>query len=215
MTGGKSDQIARSHGFFVRVRNRVINLEDELFGVDAQNHSAWSRFALEVDADGLRDHLLSSREGVRESDVIRAFRQELMVAFNSCRTAYEAHNTQKVLDLVQLLEDSPSSWVYDPLLLSVRNTTVSGLESFYVGTPRKMQDEEASQWLSNFEDRIKEKPFDRMTFKGFGQNAPVIRYDPDDRNLVINADHPFIDKLSEEGRTTEAGKAICHVGKPT
>ena len=83
LTGGKSDQIARSNGFFVRVRNRVINLEDELFGLEAQNHSAWSRFALEVDADGLRDHLLSSREGVRESDATRAFRQELRVAILS------------------------------------------------------------------------------------------------------------------------------------
>ena len=209
LTGGKSDQIARSNGFFVRVRNRVINLEDELFGLEAQNHSAWSRFALEVDADGLRDHLLSSREGVRESDATRAFRQELRVAFNSCRAAYEAQNTQKALDLMQLLEDSPSSWVYDPLLLSVRNTTLSGLESFYVSSPRKMQDEEATQWLSDFEDRIKERPFDKMTFKGFGQNAPVIRYDPDDRNLVVNADHPFIDKLSEEGRRQRLAKLFA------
>ena len=209
LTGGKSDQIARSNGFFVRVRERVINLEDELFGLEAQNHSAWSRFALEVDADGLRDHLLSSREGVRDSDATRAFRQELRAVFNSCRAAYEAQNTQEALDLLQLLEDSPSSWVYDPLLLSVRNTTLSGSESFYVSSPRKIQDVEASQWLSDFEDRIKEKPFDKMTFKGFGQNAPVLRYDPDDRNLVINAHHPFIDKLSDEGKRQRQAKLFA------
>ena len=200
LTGGKSDQIARSNGFFIRVRKRVINLEDELFGLEAQNHSAWSRFALEVDADGLRDHLLSSREGVRESDATRAFRQELRGAFNSCRAAYDALNTQKALDLMQLLEESPSSWVYDPLLLSVINTTMSGSESFYVGSPRNIDDSGTSQWLDNFQDRIKEKPFEKMIFRGFGENAPVVRYDPDDRNLVINADHPFINKLSDEGR---------------
>ena len=209
LTGGKSDQIARSNGFFVRVRKRVINLEDELFGLEAQNHSAWSRFALEVDADGLRDHLLSSREGVRESDATRAFRQELRAAFNSCRTAYEAQNTQKALDIMQLLEERPSSWVYDPLLLSVVNTTLTGSESFYVGSPRKMQDLEPSQWLSDFEDRVKEKPFERMTFEGFGQNAPVIRYDPEERRLVINAEHPFIDKLSDEGRRQRLAKLFA------
>ena len=48
LTDGKSDQLGRSHGFFVRVRGRVINLDDELFGVDALNHAAWSRFSLEV-----------------------------------------------------------------------------------------------------------------------------------------------------------------------
>ncbi len=200
LTGGKSAQIARSHGFFVRVRKRVINLEDELFGIEAQNHSAWSRFALEVDADGLRDHLLSSREGVRESDATRSFRQVLRNAFNACRAAYEAKNSQKALDLMQLLEDGPSSWVYDPLILSVISTTQSGSESFYVNSPRQAQGIEASQWLNEFEERVKEKPFEKMTFEGFGQNAPVLRYDPDDRNLVINADHPFIDKLSDEGK---------------
>ena len=32
LTTGKSEQFGRSNGFFVRVRGRVINLEDELFG---------------------------------------------------------------------------------------------------------------------------------------------------------------------------------------
>lgn len=209
LTGGKSDQIARSNGFFVRVRKRVINLEDELFGLEAQNHSAWSRFALEVDADGLRGHLLSSREGVRESDVTRAFRQELRIAFNSCRAAYEAKNTQQTIDLLQLLEDGPSSWVYDPLLLSVVNTTLSGSESFYVGSPRKVHDIDPLQWLSDFEARIKEKPFEKMTFKGLGQNSPVLWYDPDDRDLIVNADHPFIDKLSEEGKRQKLAKLFA------
>ena len=209
LTGGKSDRIARSNGFFVRVRKRVINLEDELFGLEAQNHSAWSRFALEVDADGLRDHLLSSREGVRESDVTRAFRQELRAVFNSCRAAYQAQNKQKALDLIQLLEDGPSSWIYDPLLLSVINTTLSGAESFYVSSPRKTQDVGTAKWLSEFEERIREKPFERMTFKGFGQNAPVLRYDPDERDLVVNADHPFIDKLSDEGRRQRLAKLFA------
>ena len=59
LTTGKSDQYGRSHGFFVRVRGRVINLEDELFGLEALNHAAWARFAMEIDADGLREHLLS------------------------------------------------------------------------------------------------------------------------------------------------------------
>ena len=67
LTGGKSADLARSHGFFVRVRERVINLEDELFGIAQPNHAAWVRFALDVRAEGLRNHLLSSREGVRDS----------------------------------------------------------------------------------------------------------------------------------------------------
>ena len=40
ITESKSEQYGRSHGFFIRVRGRVINLEDELFGLDALNHAA-------------------------------------------------------------------------------------------------------------------------------------------------------------------------------
>ena len=58
----------------------------------------------------------------------------------------------------------------------------------------------ASEWLDDFEDQIKEKPFQRMLFKGFGQNAPVLRYDPESRELMINAHHPFINKISDDGR---------------
>ena len=48
-----------------------------------------------------------------------------------------------------------------------------------------------------------------MTFKGFGQNAPVLRYDPNDRNLAVNADHPFIDKLSDEGKRQRLAKLFA------
>ena len=107
LTDGKSDQLGRSHGFFIRVRGRVINLDDELFGLNALNHAAWSRFSLEVNADGLRDHLLSSREGVRDSEPIREFRDILRKSFNECRTAYDswARRQVQMIDIDQLLSD--------------------------------------------------------------------------------------------------------------
>src|SRR5207247_7631314 len=99
LTQGKSDQYERSHGFFVRVRGRVINLEDELFGPDVLNHAAWSRFAMEVDADGLREHLLSSREGVRESSAIAMLREYLHGVFNVCRQAFDDWTVRQIDEL--------------------------------------------------------------------------------------------------------------------
>ena len=74
LTTGKSSGMGRSNGFFVRIRGRVINLDDELFGLPVVNLAAWSRFSMEIAVDGLRDHLLSSREGVRDSDLIDRLR---------------------------------------------------------------------------------------------------------------------------------------------
>ena len=198
LTKGKSEQAGRSHGFFIRVRGRVINLEDELFGVEALNHAAWSRFALKINADGLRDHLLSSREGVRDSEEIGEFRQYLRKTFNRCRAAYEewerSQNNQ--LDLVSLLSDDPSPRVTEPLLRGVRKTVETGSESFYIKAPKGVDDENILEWLAAYEDEASEKPFDRTEFLSDGPHAPAIRYDPSTRRLVVNRDHPFVDKLT-------------------
>ena len=204
LDGGKSDQINRSRGFFIRVRGRVINLEDELFGLEAQNHSAWSRFSLEVDAEGLREHLLSSREGVRDSESVRQFRNFLRREFNRCRSSFEKWNNQQSIDITQLLSDNPSFFLYDPILLSVRKTLESGSESFYVGVPVAGDDEDSSEWFANFEEQVKERPFQGILFEDAGINAPTLRYDPNTRNLFVNDEHPFIDKLRSgpRGRAT-------------
>ena len=202
LSTGKAGEVGRSHGFFIRVRGRVINLEDELFGLDALNHAAWSRFALEVDADGLRDHLLSSREGVRDSDDVRRFRDYLRCIFNTCRKAYENWEREQIegLDVGQLLSRAPSSHVTEPLFRSVRNAVETGTETFYVQTPAGVPEENRSEWLEEFESAMAGAPFDTTTFEKDGPNAPALRYDPGTRTLVVNAQHPFIDKLTNGGK---------------
>lgn len=202
LTTGKSEQLGRSNGFFVRVRGRVINLEDELFGVPQPNHAAWSRFALEVSADGLREHLLSSREGVRDSEDIKEFRDYLLNIFNQCRTAFDERNRKEneQLDIAALLSDNPSVHVTEPLFRSVRSAMKSGSESFYIDIPRGVEEENHSQWLMDYGNEVTERPFDKTEFVDSGPNAPALRYDPTTRSLVVNSEHPFVDKLTDGGK---------------
>ena len=211
LTTGKSEQIGRSHGFFIRIRKRVINLEDELFGVQQPNHAAWSRFALEVNADGLREHLLSSREGVRDSEEIRAFRKYLLDVFNQCRTAYEEWNRKEneQLDIIALLSENPSTHVTEPLIRSVRNTVETDSESFYIGIPHDVEEENRSEWLTTYEEEVSEKPFGETKFVHHGPNAPALRYDPATRSLVVNTDHPFVDKLTDGDKHRNPAKLFA------
>ena len=211
LTTGKSEQVGRSHGFFIRVRERVINLEDELFGVQQPNHAAWSRFALEVNAEGLREHLLSSREGVRNSEEIRAFREYLLDVFNRCRTAYEKRNKKenKQLDIIALLSENPSTHVTEPLIRSVRNTVETDSESFYIGIPYDVEEENRSEWLTTYEEEVSEKPFGETKFVPHGPNAPALRYDPTTRSLVVNTDHPFVDKLTDGDKHRNPAKLFA------
>lgn len=206
LTEGKSDQYGRSNGFFVKVRGRVINLEDELFGLPALNHAAWSRFSMEINADGLRHHLLSSREGVRESEAISVLRSYMHGAFNQCRTAYEKQSTaeQVDIDINRLLSSAPSAYVTEPLVESVRKVAVSGEESFYFAPPPPGTQEANPEWLDEFARESEASIFDAIEFRRTGERDRAIKFFPDTRILQINEDHPFIDKLLSTGRSKAA-----------
>lgn len=211
-TGKSSKKFGRrSNGFFIRVRGRVINVEDELFGIAQPNHAAWSRFSLEVDADGLRRHLLSSREGVRDSDDIRAFRDRLQTIFNSCRQAYDDWNRKETdqMDISALLSDDPSAYITEPLSRSVRNTVEAGNESFYIKMPGDITAESRAEWLDNYDREITDRPFNDTKFTEAGHNFPVARYDPATRNVSINSEHPFVDKLTRGGRYPNPAKLFA------
>lgn len=211
LTTGKSEDVGRSNGFFIRVRGRVVNLEDELFGIEALNHAAWSRFALEVNADGLREHLLSSREGVRDSEDIQRFRDYLRGLFNLCRSVYEAwaEKENEDLDIRRLLTDAPSAHFTDPLLHSVRSALETGTESFYIDTPRRALDEDPSEWLEAYEREVSQNPFDETVFENQGPNAPAVQYNPTSRKLVVNSEHPFVDKLTAGNKHRNPAKLFA------
>jgi hypothetical protein len=75
---GKSDALmGRSHGFFVRVRGRVVNLEDPLFHNTPISQATFNRFRADLDIDDLHEDLTAPREGVgvgRRRDVGRGGR---------------------------------------------------------------------------------------------------------------------------------------------
>ena len=212
LTTGKSEQFGRSHGFFVRVRGRVINLEDDLFGIEAVNHAAWSRFALEVHADGLRRYLLSSREGVRDCDQVREFRKVLLKYFNDCRSAYEEwdRSTNEQLEITGLLSDSPSiRHITEPLVRSVRSTVEAGEDSFYIDVPSSVEADDRHKWLAEYEINVSERPIEKSIIERQGPNAPALRYDPVSRRLVVNLEHPFVDKLTAGGRHRNPAKLFA------
>ncbi len=60
LTKGKASEIGHSHGFFVRVLGRLLNLNDPLFGMPALSHASFNRFRMEIDVDGLDEYLTST-----------------------------------------------------------------------------------------------------------------------------------------------------------
>lgn len=198
LSTGKSLQYGRSHGFFIRVRGRVINLEDELFGIEALNHSAWSRFVLDVDADGLREFLLSSREGVRESEPVYLFKEYLRAKFNECRAFYEREKKKELvgLDIEVLLRNASPSVLSDPLVEAVRQSLAAKKQpSHYITAPVDLDESDRDDWLKEFETTLADGPFKTLEFREVGAYDRLAEYESGEQRLVVNSDHPFIAKL--------------------
>ena len=211
LTAGKSVRVGRSHGFFIRVRERVINLEDELFGVTQPNHAAWSRFAMEIHAEGLQKHLLSSREGVRDSEAVREFRQYLRRIFNQCRSAYDDWNRMQVeeVDIQTLLTDTPSNHILEPLLSGIQFTLESGEDSFYISATKDNSDQDATERLASLREKIAHQPFKATTFVQHGPHAAAVRYTPSTCSLAVNIEHPFVNKLTNDDRNRNPAKLFA------
>ena len=194
-------QYHRSNGFFIRVRGRIINLDDELFGLEAQNHSAWSRFVLTVDADGLREHLLSSREGVKQSRSILLFRRYLREKFNECRAVFEKASREKLkgLDIERLLQDAPSTLVVEPFIDAVAQQLTDASDSYYIGVP-EVAEEDQEVWLETFSAQTSERPIEDIRFELRGPYDRLARWDAATRDLVVNKDHPYMAKLETHAK---------------
>jgi len=81
--GSKSSGLGRSHGIFLIVRGRLVNLDDPLLGMEAFSHGAFNRSRIIVHADELDDNLTSTRESIKESDPLRQLKEYLQKKFNN------------------------------------------------------------------------------------------------------------------------------------
>ncbi len=87
--GGKSEDLGRSHGFFVRVHNRLINETDPLFGARPLSFSTFYRFAAVIEAPDLNPFVTASRDDVEQTDLKAKLRELLIQLFNQARDLFE------------------------------------------------------------------------------------------------------------------------------
>jgi hypothetical protein len=204
LSSGKSSQMGRSHGFFVRVRDRVINLDDELFGLPALNYAAWSRFVMDVSADGLRTHLLSSREGVRTSEPVAVLREYLHAKFNSLRNVFEEKLREELkgIDIQQLLAEPYPSVIIEPLIDAIREDVVNpGSSSYYLEIPRDMDQPATEAWLETFESAARSHPFASVESVETGPYDRMAAYDATHQSVQVNKEHPFIGTLNAHSKS--------------
>jgi hypothetical protein len=206
---GKAEELGRSHGFFVSVLERLINITDETFGIDVElHHGVFTRFRMEVNADGLDDVITATRESIKESPALREIQDYLLSVFNAARSARtemeKAHPqtltaSERIANPPQALSQAPLRRIVtrafdeagdDRLLAEL----VTGTDELEGGAT----DLDASTNL-----------LEGITIEARGMDERIATYDLPRRMIVVNRDHPFIDNYIDDKGAVEPLQLIA------
>ena len=192
ISGGKSESLGASNGFFINILGRVINLDHTDFGLENLSHSAWAQFRATIRADGLDKELGVERKGLRDSRQVRIFKQFLMSTFNKARTALAETRMAEWPKAGDILNGSWESVPMRPLaqVVSERLTSGRGWPSSIDANEMKDVERIRHQWNKT----IEENPGDLISAvkpEALGEKMPFSLYRLPTRELLVNENHPY------------------------
>ena len=192
ISGGKSEGLGTSNGFYINILGRVINLEHTDFGLENLSHSAWAQFRATIRADGLDEDLGVEREGLRDSRQVRIFKRFLMSTFNKARTALAETRMAEWPKAGDILD---GSWKSIPMrqlaqVVSERLASGRGLPDSIENEEREDSEEIQRQWNTTIETNPGNL-ISAVRHEAFGPQVPFSRYKLPTRELLVNENHPY------------------------
>lgn len=209
---GKSDELGRSHGFFVYVLGRLINVEDGHFGIspDELRHGTFGRIRVVVHMDGLDEYLQSDREHIRQGPVLDDARNILRAIFNKIRPELEKADAEEDpgAKLARKLAGSPASLARRPIIEMVRAALDGKIKSRYIALPPATTRNERDKLVAAMEARA-ETPEQFVGGIDFAYDATsddgIAVYDAVTSRLRVNGLHPFVGAFFDEFTSKTSG----------
>ena len=209
---GKSDELGRSHGFFVYVLGRLINAEDGHFGIspDELRHGTFGRIRVVVHMDGLDEYLQSDREHIREGPVLKDAQNILRAIFNKIRPELEKADAGEDpgAKLARKLAGSPASLARRPIIEMARAALYGTIKSRYIALPPATTKNEREKLIAALEMRA-ETPEQFVGGIDFAYDATsddgIAVYHAVTGRLRVNGLHPFIGAFFDEFTSKTSG----------
>jgi hypothetical protein len=202
---GKSNEIERSHGFFVYVHDRLINVDDAGFGIDRNKlrHGTFSRFRMVLFADALDEELRSSRETLRAGPLINDARNLAIGAFNFARTKIEDYLRRDTTgsQVASRVESSPAALTRRPLAGLVAAAFSGAYAPRYVTIPHDfsiLQQDELVESLRVEKEGGAPLVQSSILVSELSQDQPVAVFEVRTGTLKINTLHPFVAYFLDE-----------------
>jgi hypothetical protein len=207
ITGSKSDDIARSNGFFIYVRDRLVNIEDERFGIDPDKlrHGTFGRFRAVVHIDKLDEELRSTREAVREGPLTTVARNIVHAIFNQARTALQMFDDANKPGARSKgkIQQAPGSLTRRPLVGLLKATLAGKASSRYLRVPTGIKDRD--KYVDEFRARSEDEAglVKEVRHEALASEGGLAVFDVAEGALIINDLHPFVAAHRDEYERAE------------
>jgi hypothetical protein len=213
LTDKKSSDLRRSHGFFVRVRDRLVNIEDPLFGLTPLSHQTFNRFRADLEADDLDAAITAPRESVESTSDIRAqFETLLEELFYEARARYE--KAQRDADKEKGKREHERNYVAPGLIeypvADAISTVVGDADTIDTAALEGADADEAwfyldlkpgssaRELLAGLYGSQRETTYTYVRTQ-LGETGRLVRFDPAAATFVLNADHPLVRAHDDDG----------------
>lgn len=203
LTGGKSVELERSNGFFVYVRERMINTDDPGFGIERNllRHGTFSRFRMITHIDSLDDALRSSRESLQQGELYFLAKDFFHAVFNLVRNRLvEYERTQSTGAIISgRISAAPGSLTRKPLLSLLELAIEGKIRPVYTRFPTGLSDEEKELFIGRIRDRAESEVgmIERTELVELDSRDGLAVYDAEIGKLCINTSHPFVAAFHE------------------
>lgn len=202
LLGGKSSQNGRSHGIFLIIRGRLVNLDDPLLGMPAFSHGPFNHCQILIEADNLNTYLTSTREAVKESKALTELKTYIQRKFNELRTYYfdQEEAKQRTKTIGYRLAQTGYSSSQKPI--------ANFIDKFYNGdisNPLLIRKPVCSrdELLHSYSDGEGiNQVITSVKWEIMDAHAPIAQLDLRTKTLHINALHPFVSNYSESYKST-------------
>lgn len=201
--GAKSENLGRSHGIFLMVRERLINLDDPLLGMAAMTHGVFNRFRMIIHADELDNEITSTRESIKDSNAFSDLKKYIQRKFDEVRKFYfDKVESEENLGRASFRVSSASAGLSRRPLLVVARRYFKGELGPLVLTdiPDNLEKGKQKEILDALEVSLmsEEGIIKDVVWEALSPEKPIARLDLLNGVAKVNLLHPFIANFLDE-----------------
>jgi hypothetical protein len=208
LVASKSDNISRSHGIFLIVRGRLINIDDALLpGMSPLFHGLFNRIRITVNADELDNYITSTREAIKESEQLSEIKAYINSKFNEVRSYYHSaiEEEERKNRASYKIAAASSGLSRRPILVAAKKFFDGEISDLFLTEfPKGLSAVETTEFINRLEDDlVSEKGMiHNVEWAALNPDDPIAKLDLETGIAKINLLHPFFANFMDEVKST-------------